>query len=71
MRAYISCNCISCRRVPSKIKGRHKKVAHRKLRQRTRKALFNGQPCPDVVTTGYKDLAPSVYREGHGHLPRR
>jgi hypothetical protein len=56
MSAYVSCNCIACRHVPSKIKGWHKRQAHRILRRRVRAALHNADfdGIPDQVSTGYK-----------------
>lgn len=55
MRTYVSCNCRHCRRVSAAVRGHHKKVAHRALRQAARRALRNGTEAPLTIATGYKD----------------
>lgn len=60
MRVYTSCNCKACRNwTPSKVKGEHKREAHRALRRVTRRALRGAGPeenpvIPGAVSTGYK-----------------
>jgi hypothetical protein len=55
MRVYVSCNCRTCRRASSAVKGIHKKQAHRTLRRLTKRALRTGTEAPVAVYTGYKD----------------
>lgn len=59
---YKSCNCDTCRRwTPSKIKGEHKRRAHRELRRTMRKLVDrlvryddDTQVMVPVISTGYK-----------------
>lgn len=54
MNPYKSCNCFQCRHTPSKIRGGHKREAHRKMRRETKKALRNDEEVPNYVSTGYR-----------------
>ena len=56
MGAYKSCNCFQCRHTPSKVKGEHKRVAHRKLRRQSREALRKQvyDQVPSATSSGYK-----------------
>jgi hypothetical protein len=54
MAVYLSCNCRHCRAVPSKVKGHHKRMAHRALRRASREAIQKDREQPSAVSTGYK-----------------
>lgn len=54
MGAYRSCSCKWCRSVPTKIKGEHKRLAHRMLRRAAKRAMHRGTEAPTAVSTGYK-----------------
>lgn len=61
-RVYTSCNCDTCRRwSPSKIKGDHKRRAHRELRREGNRLILrlirygdDSQAMIPIVSTGYK-----------------
>jgi len=55
MRAYVSCNCHTCRHASSKTKGMHKTQAHRTFRRQTKRAIRAATEMPVSVSTGYKD----------------
>jgi hypothetical protein len=55
MRTYTSCNCKTCRKVPSSVKQRHKREAHRTLRRESKRAIQKDTEAPTSICTGYKD----------------
>ena len=50
---YFSCGCAWCRNVPSKIKGAHKKWAHRMFRRKAKAMLRRGDDSTPLVSSGY------------------
>lgn len=50
---YKSCKCGQCKNAPSKIRGEHKREAHRKFRRESKKSLREGEEDTPIISTGY------------------